>query len=89
MGTGTGQSSKMPEFCDGWPEPVPIFSRSDLFQGSPGLFLLAYLGAAALFAWFLVVLASAKLFLHSTAFDQLLETAERHSNRLLVVYPHT
>src|SRR5262249_35461293 len=27
MGTGTGPGFEFPTFCEGWPEPVPIFSQ--------------------------------------------------------------
>jgi hypothetical protein len=75
---------------------LPLFSfvlggrlLLDLFLGLARRFLFAQLGAAALFAWLLIVLASAQLFVHSSAFDQFLETAQRHSNRFPVMNPHS
>jgi hypothetical protein len=60
----------------------------DLTLSPAGLLLLAELSPAALFTWFFIVLASAKLFLHSAAFNQLLEAAERHSYWFFVMDPH-
>jgi hypothetical protein len=61
----------------------------DLFLSPTSRLLFAQLGPASLFAWFFIMLASTKLFLHSAALNQFLEAAECHSNRFLVMYPHS
>jgi hypothetical protein len=66
-----------------------IHGDLDLFLGLACRFLFAQLSAATLFAWLLIVLASAQLFVHSSAFDQFLETPKRHSNRFPVMNPHS
>ncbi len=62
---------------------------SNLTLGPACGLLLAQLSPAALFTWFLIVLASAKLFLHSAAFNEFLEAAECHPNRFFVMHPHS
>jgi hypothetical protein len=60
-----------------------------LFLGPACKLLSSQLGAAALLARLLVMLASTKLLLHSAPLNQFLKAAERHPDRFSVMNPHS
>jgi hypothetical protein len=76
--------------------PGGVFNRGECRGACSGLFPLSFasrllftkLSPPPLFARFLVILMSPQFFLHPASLDQFLESLQRLSDRLFVVYTH-